>query len=106
MPNSAKCSDIRQLHDRIETLDAITQEYCAGIVAVAHMALNSMQTSNFWNDPKSIEMAFDLIRVRADELMNTINHEAEKVGCNWVDNRGNERMVAYYESIRTEASHG
>jgi hypothetical protein len=98
MHEDAKCTDILKLHGQIEFMDSLSQAQCGEIEAIASTTLIAMRSAEFWRHPERVEGVMLAILGRAQDLMNSLNAEAEAVGCNFID--GNERMrhAAFYEN--------
>lgn len=105
MVENVKCSDLRKLYNQIEFMDSLTQSQCGEIEAIASTALVAMQSAEFWRHPERIEGVLLAILGRAQDLMNSINAEAEAVGCNYVDANERARHAAFCENREREVAH-
>jgi hypothetical protein len=100
-----KCIDLGRLHARITDIDAASQEALARIKALACVTLDAMKAPDFWRSPEKCEGILSLIAYHADELRDTINLQAEEVGCDWKEPLDNDAARREYLAS-TEASHG
>lgn len=98
-----KGNDIRELHEKIKLMDSISQAQCGEIEAVASTALIAMRSAEFWRHSQRIEGVLSAILARAQDLKNTLNVEAEEVGCNHIDTDERERRAAFSESYHRRA---
>jgi acetylglutamate synthase len=76
---------IEELLDSIKTLDCLSQSGCdriSAIAALAKQAVKSLPRGHL--DAHEIAGAFEAIRAIADDMMNSINCEAETSGANYV----------------------
>lgn len=88
----------RDLHDRWLSPGRVCQ-----IAAIASLALLSMEVPDDFHLRSELAYALSAIRGKAQEIENCINSEAERVGCNYVDERRNRRIKAQIEGSRGRA---
>lgn len=82
----------------IEDIDNFSQTGFSRIAAVAQMALLAMESPKGASLDEIAEV-LQLIKYTAEDMENTINGEAESVGCNYVDKAQRRRWDA------TQATH-
>ncbi|BCL91935.1 hypothetical protein ACNRBS_10535 [Ralstonia pseudosolanacearum] len=103
-------ADAQKLREAIQNIDAMSQEGFSEIRAIARLALMSLLTPEGQRDTESLAYAFQAICGKADQSGNSINWEAEQVGCNHSDAAMIRRFDAYRsaEAMRRalEVSHG
>lgn len=88
--------EIFELKDRINAIDAISQEGFGAIKAVSNLLLLALEHPRGHTSPELLVDALQIIRFRADETENLINCEAEDVGANYED----PARVRLYEAFR------
>jgi len=76
-------SDIYKLQNCVEVMDSLSQEGFSEISAIATLALLAMESREINNNQSNIlAHAFQLIRLRANDVRDLITSEAEQYGCN------------------------
>lgn len=98
---SAKQTTIENLQETIRTIDSLSQSGLSQIKAIANLALAAMQTRDGASDLESIGYALQAIADRAFDVENCIGCEAERVGCNHVDEASRSRL-SFHELKRLE----
>lgn len=83
---------IPQLRDAIVLMDSLSQTGFSEIASIARMALVYLEQSNRSID--DIANALSAIQSRAEDIMNSINCQAEEVGCCYVDESHRRRWNA------------
>ena len=83
---------VPQLRDVIELMDSLSQTGFSEIASIARMALVYLEHSNRSID--DIANALSAIQSRADDIMSSINCQAEEVGCGYVDKAQSRRWNA------------
>lgn len=91
-PDSAP--DIQDLRSKVQFMDDLSQSGFDEISAVAKLALSRLETPDGHRFIEDIAMALRMIRGKADEIRSCINHEAEEVGCAYVDEARKRRYLA------------
>lgn len=99
--------DYNKLKSTIETLDALSQDGFSEISTLAGVALKLMETPDAYLWPETIAQLLGTIRVKAEDIENLINCEAENVGCNYKDEAAERRYEARRaaETRRKEQCH-
>lgn len=82
------------LQDTINTIDSLSQDGFSEISTLAGLALKFMETPDAYLCPETISRIFRTIRLKADDIENVINCEAENVGCNYKDKSRERRYQA------------
>ncbi|TAK75615.1 MAG: hypothetical protein EPO12_18310 [Aquabacterium sp.] len=81
-------NDVPKLAGTIELIDALSQETLAGIGAVARLARMAAEAKkSVQADEQAVHQALGLIEYMADDLMERVSNEAERVGCNFKEDR-------------------
>jgi hypothetical protein len=96
-------SDIKDLCNAVKNVDCFSQEACSGICAIAGLTLLALENPD--TGLETIAAALRDIVYKADVLMNDINAEAERVGCNFVDEKERareDRRRAAFAASRTQ----
>lgn len=76
---------IEELLDSIQTMDCLSQSGFERISAIASLARQAVKSSPRGDlDAHAIAGAFEAIRSIADDMMNSVNCEAENCGANYV----------------------
>lgn len=94
-----------ELRQAVEEIDATSQEAFSEISAVARIALTALTTPAGANQLRDIARALTLIARVAEDSKNSINVEAETVGCNHVDIEDAHRAMAIHRAHTMEAAH-
>ncbi len=93
---------VKNLRNAIEFMDCVSQGAFAQISSIAKLALSRLETPDGYQHLDDIANALALIWCKADDIQNCIGSEAEKVGCNYVDDAQRKRWDAqrtYRESV-------
>ena len=84
MAETTTCAEeIKRLRLAITDIDSLSQSGFSDISAIAKMALLWLEHPDKAKHTDVISQALKLIWYRADDSENSINCEAEQVGCNW-----------------------
>lgn len=90
-----------QKHDfsvAIETMDSLSQEGFQHIMAIAKLALLSLESPDGHRSITALAYALEAIHGKAEDAMTSINFEAEKVACPWRDEAYERRGRAAREA--------
>ncbi len=87
-------ADIPKLRRVVQEMDSLSQGGFARIAAVAKLALSRLETPAGHQHIEDIANVLELIWGTADDMQNCINHAAETVGCNYVDEHEGRRWEA------------
>ncbi|WP_250440078.1 hypothetical protein [Delftia tsuruhatensis] len=79
-------------------MDSLSQEAFQSIIAVAKLALISLESPAGHRNMSALAFALETIAYRADDAMNIINAEAENVGSHWRDDASQRRSRAAREA--------
>lgn len=90
-----KVHDIEDFKSAVYEMDYLSQCGFTEISSVAKLALIALESPNAHRNPEHIAQAFVVILGRANDLMNSINCEAENVECNCSDKRKRARIDAW-----------
>lgn len=97
-----KSTDPEKLRNVINTIDAISQAGFGQIEAISNLILKAMEVPN--QNPLQllgdIGKALCCIKYRAEDSLNTINYEAESMGCNYRDMADRRRTAAITNAER------
>ncbi|RQX79151.1 hypothetical protein DF034_30420 [Burkholderia anthina] len=108
--HSEQSTDVRQLQNQIESIDAMCQVKLEQISALSTTLLRAMETPEFWRSPHSLRDVIVLVHHIADDLRAYVNGAAEEVGCNCIDEleraRDSRIAAAFRQANGTEACHG
>ncbi|VWC75492.1 hypothetical protein BCO18175_02330 [Burkholderia contaminans] len=103
-------TDVHQLQNQIESIDAMCQVKLEQISALSTTLLRAMETPEFWRSPHSLRDVIILVHHVADDLRTYVNGAAEEVGCNCIDElereRGSRIAAAFRQAKGTEVHHG
>lgn len=88
------------LRDAICVIDGLAQEGFSQIAAIASLALLSMEVPDAFHLRTDLAYALSAIRGKAQEIEDCIHSEAERVGCNYVDEHHGRRLKAQVEESR------
>lgn len=94
---SRKSTDVEKLQGAVEFMDALAQQGFAEIIAIAKLALGSLQNPSGYVHLENIVQALEVIAGKAHDVNNTVNCAAEEVGCNYRD----EKLAQRWEARRT-----
>ena len=90
-PVSADAACLRQT---MTLIDSLAQDGFSEIAAVAKLALAALETPDGYRHPENIAWALSAIWAKAEQIEAFINNEAEKVGCNYVNDSQRRRWDA------------
>lgn len=91
---SAMTADAQKLRATVNYMDNLSQGGFSEIAAIAKLALMSLETPEGHRHLDNVVHALRNIWGRADDVQNSINCEAEEVGCNYVDEAEQRRQDA------------
>jgi hypothetical protein len=86
--------DLQKLRDAVETMDCLAGSAMEEIASIAKLALSHLETPEGYRHVDDIANALTAIWGKADENRNCIKCEAERVGCNYVDDARRRRWDA------------
>lgn len=92
--NHTISSKIDSLSDTIRVIDSLSQEGFSEISSIARLALAALETPDGYLNPEIIAQALRAIFGKAIDIKNSINCEAEGVGCHYVDDSLRRRNAA------------
>lgn len=101
--NSTPCTDLRRLQAAITSMDACAQDAFSEISAIAKLAMMAMETPDGYRHPETIVSALRAIWGKADVAQDSINYEAEEVGCGYIDPSIELRYVAQLAASKEAA---
>ena len=78
---SRKSTNLRELHNAIESMDGISQDGCREIIAIAKLTLAYIERDDRHHDIETVAQAIHAIWSRAAGIENDINYQAGEVGC-------------------------
>lgn len=90
----SECNDIEKLRAAVTDMDCLSQGGFSEIAAIAKLALASLEHPDGYLHSENIAHALRAIWVKADEVENCINYNAEEVGCNYRDPSTARRYAA------------
>ena len=93
-------TDVRQLQNQIESIDAMCQSHLAKIYALSTALLRAMETPEFWQHPDTLVDLVGLLQYTADDLRTYVNGAAEEVGCHCIDEFERARDMRIYAAYR------
>lgn len=85
---------IQTLKDSVEFMDCLSQTGFTRVGTIARLALLAMETPEGARDLDSIADALQAIWEAASDMKDSINAEAESVGCNHVDEPKHRRRAS------------
>lgn len=88
----------RDLAEAIEIMDSLSQEAFQQIMSIAKLALLSLEYPDGHRNFTALAYALDAIQGKAEDTLNCINYEAEKVGRPWRDEAHERRCRASREA--------
>lgn len=91
-------TDLEKIRMEISDIDALSQEVCGQMAAVARLALASLETPEGIMDIDVIARALSLIQEKASALSNDINCSAERLGAAYTDEGVARRYQAWVEA--------
>lgn len=87
-------SEVQELRNTVEFMDCLSQDGFSEISSIAQLALSILETPDGYRRLDNIANALRAIWVRADDTLNCINYEAEKLGCNYKNEARRRRSAA------------
>jgi len=87
-----------KLRKAVESLDEWSQMGCGKISVLARLALDWIDKNHLHGNFDTIETVLNMIWYQSDDMSNTINVEAEEVGCNFRDPDQERRSIARDEA--------
>lgn len=106
-PARDRLSDLEAAHATLHDMDSMQQGATGEIAAIAQLALCAMENPRAWRQPELLAAAFMAIVNRATDLQNVLNCEAERHGCNFVNEAAQRRWDAFRAARSTGgAAHG
>ncbi|PHV11505.1 hypothetical protein [Chitinimonas sp. BJB300] len=91
-----KCDnpEIHQLRNAVKSMDRLSQDGLSEMTAIARLALAWLETPDSYQHMDNIAYALQMIWGKADDIQNSINAQAEEVGCHYVDDARHRRWNA------------
>lgn len=89
--------EVQELRRTVESMDSLSQEGFSEISFIAKIAISALKTPGGYQHMDDIANAFKAIWVRADDIRNCINCEAESVGCNYTNDDQRRRQDALHQ---------
>nr|GAT44058.1 predicted protein [Mycena chlorophos] len=83
--NLVKSTDASALQAAIETMDSLSQCGFGQIEAICGLALSALENPETATDIDRIGTALEAIQNIADDIKNSVNCQAEDVGCHWIN---------------------
>lgn len=104
--SDTQIDELQELRNAVSLIDCLSQGGFSQISSIAKLALSRLETPGGYQHIDDIANALESIWVKADDIQNCINCEAEQVGCNYIDEaerrRWNAQRLAREEA---EAAH-
>ncbi len=91
---SSASADIKQLRSTVEFINCLSQGGFSEINAIAKLALAYLERPECYRNPEVIALALSAIWGTAESIENSINSEAERIGCNFTDEARARRVEA------------
>jgi len=89
---------VQQLRSTVEGIDCQAQSALSEIAALCRLSLTALETPHGWQQVDAIASALETIWGKADDAKNSINAQAEGVGCGYED-------IAWMRRMRASAHH-
>lgn len=86
--------EVQKLRNVVEFIDSLSQGGFSEISSIARLALSRLEAPDGYRHLDDIANALSAIMDKADDIQNCINSEAERVGCNYVDDAKRRRWDA------------
>jgi hypothetical protein len=99
-----KRDEIGKFKEALNMADCFSQDAFDAIIAACSMTLLAMEVPRFWEHPHKVADVLVLIQERAIDAMNSINWEAEQMGCHYKDEKQRQRWAAHSECRDSKAS--
>lgn len=96
--SASASAEIKNLRNAVQAMDGLAQDGFAEISAIAKLALAMLEHPDGYRHPERIAQALRTIWGKADDMENCISGEAERVGCNYVDESKMRRYAAQAEA--------
>lgn len=93
-PKTTTAAEVEELRAAIDLMDNLSQEGLSEITAIAKLALLSLESPDSYRHLDNIAHALKAIWSKANDTQDSINGEAERVGCNHVDKAERRRWDA------------
>ncbi|MDN7654696.1 hypothetical protein QZM62_14720 [Burkholderia multivorans] len=93
-------TDVHELQNQIKAIDLMCRVRMEQIAAVSTALLRAMESSEFWRTPNTLRELIGLVQDTANDLTDYVNGAAEQVGCNYVDDHGDERTSRIWDAFR------
>ena len=87
-------TEVDELRAPIDLMDNLSQDGLSEITAIAKLALLSLESPDSYRHLDNIAHALKAIWSKANDTQDSINGEAERVGCNHVDKAERRRWDA------------
>ncbi|BFI43717.1 hypothetical protein YKD1_01360 [Yersinia pseudotuberculosis] len=91
---------INRLSGAVKDMDCLSQQALSEIVAMAELLLHWMESPKCYERIGMMADTLNLISYRAQETVESIEREAESVGCEYIDH-GQERRHAAAHQYKT-----
>ena len=104
-PPGTSGPNVSSLRAMVETIDKLSQDGFSQISATAQLALRWLETPEGYRHLEVIAQALTSIHAKAEYIQNSINGEAEGVGCNYTDAAERRRQLARAD-VRTRVQGG
>ncbi len=96
----------KQLRNAITQMDGMAQDAFSEIATIAKLALRALEAPETCLDLDGLAVVLSSIRAKALDCENTINCEAEDVGCHYQDPARLRRQDARRKAEETAANRG
>lgn len=97
--------NVKRLTDALESADAVAQEAETAIQAFADSVKLLLLQPDSGGLRGTIATLIDQIKLRATEASDTINAEAEQLGCNYISEQARNLTHQMYEAARGASPH-
>ncbi|RDL25080.1 hypothetical protein [Serratia fonticola] len=94
MTNQQPCKDMNRLHAAITDMDCLSQQAFSEIEVTAELLLRRMESPEFYKNMDILAGALILITTRAQQALESVGHEADSVGCGYIDSDRLRRQEA------------
>lgn len=105
MNKSQNSADIKRLTAAVTDIAIISYSALSEINAIVKLILLWLETQEAYRDPETIFNALNNIVYTAQKTIETVGHEAESVGCYYIDQDAQRRQRAaeeYRNAIMSE----
>ena len=103
----AEAASLKNLRGAVKSIDALAQGGFGEIIAIAKLALAYLESAAGYQHPETVALALRAIWGKAEQIEDTINAEAEAVGCEYIDDDSRTRweaQSAYLAQMRGEVT--